>query len=64
MKYTRKNTVDMPKIVCSQFYGYDCDFITKKLENSDVIDEFEKHATELHNVEFAKEALMYFILRQ
>jgi len=54
----------MSKISCRIFYGLDCDFVCEHPEFSDVIEEFEKHAKEKHDIQFSKEALMQFIMRQ
>jgi predicted small metal-binding protein len=52
----------MAKLVCSD-YGFECDFQVEG-EMELVIEEFGKHTTEEHGIEYSKEALMQFILRK
>ncbi len=52
----------MAKLRCSD-YGYECDFISEG-EMDEVIQEFGKHTEEEHGIDYSKEALMQFILRQ
>jgi len=52
----------MAKLRCSE-YGYECDFISEG-EMDEVIQEFGKHTEEEHGIDYSKEALMQFILRQ
>ena len=52
----------MVKLKCSD-YGFECDFVSEG-EMEHVIDEFGKHTDEEHGIEYSKEALMQFILRQ
>jgi predicted small metal-binding protein len=52
----------MAKLVCSD-YGFECDFQVEG-EIELVIEEFGKHTTEEHGIEYSKEALMQFILRK
>jgi predicted small metal-binding protein len=52
----------MARLRCSD-YGYECDFISEG-EMDDVIQEFGKHTEEEHGIDYSKEALMQFILRQ
>ena len=52
----------MAKLVCRN-YGFECDFKAEgKLET--VLEEFGKHTMDEHGIEYSKEALMQFILRQ
>ncbi len=44
-------------------YGFECDFVSEG-EMEHVIEEFGKHTDEEHGIEYSKEALMQFILRQ
>ena len=53
----------MPKLRCSD-YGFECDFASESPEISKVIDEYGKHSEEVHGIEYSKESLMQFILRQ
>ena len=56
------NSQNMAKLKCSD-YGFECDFVSEG-EMEHVIDEFGKHTDEEHGIEYSKEALMQFILRQ
>ena len=53
----------MPKLRCSD-YGFECDFVAESPEVSQVIDDYGKHSEEVHGIEYSKESLMQFILRQ
>ena len=44
-------------------YGFECSFIAEG-EVEQVIDEFGKHTEEEHGIDYSKEALMQFIIRQ
>jgi predicted small metal-binding protein len=52
----------MAKLRCSD-YGFECDFVSEG-EMEHVIEEFGKHTDEEHGIDYSKEALMQFILRQ
>ena len=52
----------MARLRCSD-YGYECDFVSEG-EMEHVIEEFGKHTEEEHGIDYSKEALMQFILRQ
>ena len=52
----------MARLRCSD-YGYECDFVSEG-EMEEVIEEFGKHTEEEHGIDYSKEALMQFILRQ
>ncbi len=52
----------MARLRCSD-YGYECDFISEG-EIEEVIQEFGKHTEEEHGIDYSKEALLQFILRQ
>jgi len=51
------------KLVCKN-YGFECDFIVQGTDASEVIESFRKHTLEEHEIEYSKEALMQFIIRQ
>lgn len=53
----------MPKLRCRD-YGFDCDFISEAPEVTKVIEDYGKHSEEEHGIEYSKESLMQFILRQ
>ena len=52
----------MVKAVCSD-YGFDCDFICEG-DLDAVIDNFGKHCTEEHGIEYEKETLTKFLLNK
>ena len=52
----------MVKAVCSD-YGFDCDFVCEG-ELDAVIDDFGKHCTEEHGIEYEKETLTKFLLNK
>ena len=52
----------MTKLTCMD-YGFDCTYAIEG-EVEQVIEEFGKHATEEHGIEYSTEALTQFILRQ
>ena len=52
----------MARLRCSD-YGYECSFIAEG-DGSKVIEEFGKHTAEEHGIEYSKEALMQFLMRQ
>ena len=56
------NSQNMAKLKCSD-YGFECDFASEG-EIEDVIEVFGKHTDEEHGIDYSKEALMQFILRQ
>ena len=56
------NFQNMAKLRCSD-YGFECGFVSEG-EMEDVIEEFGKHTDEEHGIDYSKEALMQFILRQ
>ena len=53
----------MPKLRCSD-YGFECDFVAEADDVGKVIDDYGRHSTEEHGIEYSKESLMQFILRQ
>lgn len=53
----------MPRLVCRD-YGFDCEFVADGQDVSKVIDEYSKHSTDEHGIEYSKEALMQFIIRK
>jgi len=53
----------MVKLVCKD-YGFECDFVTEGTEISQVLQDFGKHTSEEHGIEYSKESLMQFILRK
>ena len=52
----------MVKAVCSD-YGFDCDFVCEG-ELDAVIDDFGKHCTEKHGIEYENETLTKFLLNK
>ena len=53
----------MPKLRCRD-YGFDCDFVSEATNAEEVIEAYGKHSEEEHGIEYSKESLMQFILRQ
>ncbi len=53
----------MPKLRCSD-YGFECDYVAESPEATQVIEDYGKHSEEVHGIEYSKESLMQFILRQ
>ena len=53
----------MAKLVCKE-YGFECSFVAEGHDISDVIEQFGKHTLDEHGIEYSKEALMQFIIRQ
>lgn len=45
-------------------YGFDCQFVAEGKDVSQVIEKFGKHTLDTHGIEYSKEGLMQFILRQ
>jgi predicted small metal-binding protein len=52
----------MARLRCSD-YGFECEFVSEG-EIEEVLEEFRKHTDEEHGIDYTKEALMQFILRQ
>ena len=52
----------MVKAVCSD-YGFDCDFVCEG-DLDTVIDNFAKHCTEEHGIEYEEETLTKFLLNK
>jgi len=52
----------MAKLTCSD-YGFECDFKAEG-EMEVVLEQFGKHTSEEHGIEYSKEALMQIILRK
>ncbi len=53
----------MAKLICKD-YGFECDFVAEGTEMSQVLQDFGKHTSEEHGIEYSKETLMQFILRK
>jgi predicted small metal-binding protein len=51
------------KLVCKE-YGFECSFVAEGDDISEVIEKFEKHTLDEHGIEYSKEAIMQFIIRQ
>lgn len=52
----------MARLRCAD-YGFECEFVSEG-EIEKVLEEFRKHTDEEHGIDYTKEALMQFILRQ
>jgi len=53
----------MVKLSCKD-YGFDCEFEIEGDDAAKVIEEYGKHSSDEHGIEYSKEALMQFILRK
>ena len=53
----------MAKLCCVD-YGFECDFAAESKDASEMIEQFAKHTSDEHGIEYSKEALMQFILRK
>lgn len=53
----------MPKLRCRD-YGFECEFVSEGPDVAKVIEAYGKHSEEEHGIEYSKESLMQFILRQ
>lgn len=53
---------DVARLRCSD-YGFECDFMAEG-EIEDVIEKFKTHMEEEHGIDYSREALMQFIMRQ
>jgi predicted small metal-binding protein len=53
----------MPTLACKD-YGFECEFVSKGDNIAKVIEEYSKHSTDEHGIEYSKEALMQFIIRK
>jgi len=53
---------NMAKLTCMD-YGFECSYVVEG-EVEHVIDEYKKHSTEEHGIEYSSEALTQVILRQ
>ncbi len=53
----------MTKLSCRD-YGYDCDYIAEGDDAGKVMQDFGKHTRDEHGIEYSKEALMQFLMRQ
>ena len=50
------------KLTCA-YYGFECDFVTEG-EIEEVIEKFKTHTDDEHGIDYSKESLMQFIVRQ
>ena len=57
------NIIIMAKFTCRD-YGFECDFVVEGDDIAKVIEEYGKHSSDEHGIEYSKEALMQFILRK
>ena len=53
----------MAKLCCVD-YGFECDFAAESPDASAMIEQFAKHTSDEHGIEYSKEALMQFMLRK
>ncbi len=52
----------MKKLSCRD-YGFECNFVSKG-ESSEVVEQFGKHTSDEHGIEYSKEVLIQIILRK
>lgn len=45
-------------------YGFECNFVAEDEDVQTVLTKFAKHTLDAHGIEYTKEILMHFILRQ
>ncbi|HSD04276.1 MAG TPA: DUF1059 domain-containing protein [Nitrosopumilaceae archaeon] len=50
--------------LCCKDYGFDCEFIVQEENASKVIETFMNHTSEVHGIDYSKEALMQFVIRK
>jgi len=53
----------MAKLCCVD-YGFECAFTAESNDVSKIIEDFAMHTSDQHGIEYSKEVLMRFILRQ
>jgi len=53
----------MAKLCCVD-YGFECAFAAESDDASKMIDDFAKHTSDQHGIEYSKEVLMQFMLRK
>jgi len=53
----------MAKLCCVD-YGFECNFAAESSDTSTMIEQFAKHTSDEHGIEYSKEALMQFMLRK
>lgn len=53
----------MVKFTCRD-YGFDCDFVTDSKDVAEAIEQYSKHSSEEHGIEYSKESLMQFVIRK
>ena len=61
--YTHHEILLMGKLDCRD-YGFECDFVAEGENITELITKFGKHFSDEHGIEYPKEALMLFIIRQ
>ena len=53
----------MGKLDCRD-YGFECDFVAEGENTAELVTKFGKHSSDEHGIEYSREALMQFIIRQ
>ena len=53
----------MAKLCCVD-YGFECDFAAESKDASEMIEQFPKHTSDEHGIEYSKEALMQFMQKK
>lgn len=50
--------------LCCLDYGFDCNFKVESDNESELVEEFGKHSTGEHGIEYSNEVLHKFVLRK
>ena len=53
----------MGKLDCSD-YGFECGFVAEGENITELITKFGRHSSDEHGIDYPREALMLFIIRQ
>jgi len=53
----------MAKLCCVD-YGFECAFAAESDDASKMIEDFAKHTSDQHGIEYSKEVLMRFMIRK
>ena len=55
--------LEMARLSCRD-YGFECEFVAEGDNLNDVIEKYGKHSSDEHGIDYSKETLMQFIIRQ
>jgi predicted small metal-binding protein len=53
----------MTRLSCAD-YGFNCNFVAEEDNMAELIEKFAKHTLDEHGIEYSKEGITQFILRQ